>query len=141
MTEPIVAAATMILAEECKLRLDEPVVAADPNEISDRLFVDNGKLVGASALDILPLPTDREDYMAVGFTGNSNVWLSKPVNDTCLSHIIRRHLHLHSIPHGQTNKPLSHLSRDMGKYKMVIGKLHPKHCSREYRGNFSFNDD
>jgi hypothetical protein len=67
--------------------------------------------------------------------------LSEPVNDTCLSDIVRRHLHLYSIPYGQTNKPFSHLSREMGKYKMVSGKLHTKHCSREYSGDFSFNDD
>jgi hypothetical protein len=67
--------------------------------------------------------------------------LSEPVNDTCLSDIVRRHLHLYPIPYGQTNKPFSHLSREMSKYKMVIGKLHTKHCSREYSGNFSFNDD
>ena len=29
----------------------------------------------------------------------------------------------------------------MGKYQMVIGKLHTKHCSREYSGDFSFNDN
>src|SRR5258708_209998 len=67
--------------------------------------------------------------------------LSEPVNDTCFTEIIRRQLHLYSIPHGQTNEPFSHLSRDMGKYKMVIRKLYPKHCSREHSGNLSFSDD
>jgi hypothetical protein len=50
--------------------------------------------------------------------------------------IVRRHLHLHSIPYGQTNKPFSHLSRDIAKYKIVVGKLDAKHYSREYSGDF-----
>jgi hypothetical protein len=29
----------------------------------------------------------------------------------------------------------------MGEDQMLIGKLHPKHGSRENGGNFSFNDD
>ena len=35
MTKPITAAATMILVEECKLRLDDPVDACLP-ELADR---------------------------------------------------------------------------------------------------------
>src|SRR5207244_12779783 len=35
MTKPIIAVATMILVEECKLRLDEPVDALLP-ELADR---------------------------------------------------------------------------------------------------------
>jgi hypothetical protein len=66
---------------------------------------------------------------------------SEPVNDTCLSDIVRGHLHLDTIPDGQTDKTLSHLSRNMGKNEMFIGKLHTKHCSWEDSGNFSFDDD
>src|SRR5208337_2995781 len=66
---------------------------------------------------------------------------SEPVYDARFPDIVRRHLHPYSISHGQTNIPLSHLPRDMGKNKVLIGKLHPKHCSREDSGNSSFNDD
>lgn len=66
---------------------------------------------------------------------------SEPVYDARFPDIVRRHLHPYSISHGQTNKPLSHFPRDMCKNKVLIGKLHPKHCSREDSGNSSFNDD
>jgi hypothetical protein len=66
---------------------------------------------------------------------------SEPVNDARFPDIVRRHLHPYSISHGQTNIPLSHFPGNMGKNKVLIGKLHPKHCSREDGGNSSFNDD
>ena len=66
--------------------------------------------------------------------------LSEPINDTCLRDIVWGHLHLNSVSHGQTDKPFPHLSRDMGEDKVLVRKLHPKHGSREYSGNFSFND-
>jgi hypothetical protein len=65
----------------------------------------------------------------------------EPVNDPRFPDVVRRHLHPYSISHSQTNIPLSHLPRDMGENKMLIGKFHPKHCPREDSGNPSFNDD
>src|SRR5438874_982247 len=50
MTKPITAAATMILVEECKLRLDEPVDRLLP-ELSDRKVL---KRLDASLDDTIP---------------------------------------------------------------------------------------
>jgi CubicO group peptidase (beta-lactamase class C family) len=50
MTKPIVAIATMILVEECKLRLDEPVDRLLP-ELADRKVL---KPIGGPLDDTVP---------------------------------------------------------------------------------------
>ena len=69
-------------------------------------------LVSATADDGTIIYLQTDDVMKIGKYPKLEGILSEPVNDTCLSDIVGRHLHLYSIPYGQTNKPFSHLSRE-----------------------------
>ena len=64
---------------------------------------------------------------------------AKTENDPRFGRIIRRHLHFDPVTHHETNEPLSHFTRDMGKDFVPTGQGNLEHRPSENRRNSSFD--
>ena len=57
------------------------------------------------------------------------VWSIQPPDDPGFIEIIRRHLHLDAVTHGQADKPLAHFAGDGGENEMFIVQFNAKHSA------------
>ena len=54
------------------------------------------------------------------------------VNNTHLTKIVKRHLHLHLVAHGDPDEVFPHLAGNMRQYLMPIGQSHAKHRTGQH---------
>ena len=67
--------------------------------------------------------------------------LAKPVDNTCLVQIVRRHFEFHSIPRGQPNKSLPHSAGNVREHLMLVVQLDSEHRPGKDGRDFTFGFD
>ena len=65
------------------------------------------------------------------------IGVSKTINDPSTIEIVRTHLHLHHITHGDFYEVLSQFSGNMGKHLMPIFQFNTKHRTGQNRNNLT----
>ncbi len=67
-----------------------------------------------------------------GGSNRNRVGILESINDAGFGGVVRRHLHFHPVANCKPNKAFAHLSRNVGKNKMVVGERDAKHRSGEH---------
>ncbi len=83
------------------------------------------------------LPPSRSEATNGSFS--VGIGVSKTINDPSTIEIVRTHLHLHHVAHGDFDEVLAQFSGNMGKHLVSVFQFHTKHRTRQNRNNLTLD--